>query len=204
MSDHNHICDAPNCQNKGNYPAPRTRNPAKRNKSYYYWFCLTHVRDYNKKWNYYDGLSERQIELDRQYDALGRRPLHPREASLTPYHTLLHESTDLYPTKHSDFYAFRWNPPKPSNPQNDHHPYSGEEIQAVKELNLSLPLCEESLRARYYQLVKQLHPDARQNDNDSLAQHQDHQLRRINKAYSLLRERFSRERLAESVFSSSN
>ena len=41
-------CDSPDCQKAGQYRAPKSREHLQD----YYWFCLEHVRVYNKSWNY--------------------------------------------------------------------------------------------------------------------------------------------------------
>ena len=45
-------CATDGCPHEGIYPAPRSRDALRD----YLWFCLDHVRAYNKAWNYYDGL----------------------------------------------------------------------------------------------------------------------------------------------------
>ena len=48
----NKICDASNCNHEGIYPAPKSRDQLNE----YYFFCLDHIRDFNKSWNYFEGL----------------------------------------------------------------------------------------------------------------------------------------------------
>lgn len=43
-----HMCDHPGCQKKGEFKAPKDKSLKE-----YYWFCLEHVQEYNKQWNYY-------------------------------------------------------------------------------------------------------------------------------------------------------
>ena len=45
-------CAAIGCRDEGLYPAPKSRDALRD----YIWFCLDHIRAYNKSWNYYDGL----------------------------------------------------------------------------------------------------------------------------------------------------
>src|SRR4051812_49541700 len=53
-------CDHPGCEAGGDFRAPRSRLELDR----YYWFCLEHVRAYNVAWNYYAGMSQREIEAE--------------------------------------------------------------------------------------------------------------------------------------------
>ena len=43
----------------GEYRAPKGRERLNE----YFWFCLNHVREYNKAWDYYAGMSERECHL---------------------------------------------------------------------------------------------------------------------------------------------
>ena len=50
--------------------APKSRE----NLREYYWFCLEHVREYNKSWNYFEDMSEEQISTYRHNSATWHRP----------------------------------------------------------------------------------------------------------------------------------
>ena len=57
-------CEVDNCGEKGIYPAPRNRNELRS----YFWFCLQHVREYNKRWDYFDGLNgETELEIRHRW-----------------------------------------------------------------------------------------------------------------------------------------
>ena len=53
-------CAAKDCNAEGVYPAPKSRDALRD----YIWFCLDHVRAYNKSWNYYDGLQGAALEAE--------------------------------------------------------------------------------------------------------------------------------------------
>ncbi|MBL4602087.1 MAG: J domain-containing protein [Emcibacteraceae bacterium] len=46
------LCDYDGCDSPGDFPAPKS--PDSKDKWY---FCQPHVAEFNKKWNYFDGLS---------------------------------------------------------------------------------------------------------------------------------------------------
>ena len=54
------------------YPAPKSRDRLDE----YHWFCLEHVREYNKSWNFCDGMNE-EIESEIREDTVWRRPTWP-------------------------------------------------------------------------------------------------------------------------------
>ncbi|MCX8506165.1 MAG: molecular chaperone DnaJ [Alphaproteobacteria bacterium] len=63
-------CDHPECGEEGKFPAPQSRQRLRE----YYWFCLDHVRDYNRKWDYYAGMKPEEIELELISDITWNRP----------------------------------------------------------------------------------------------------------------------------------
>ena len=51
------ICDWNNCEKDGIYKAPVERDNSKKFRL----LCIDHVREFNKNWNYFSGMSESQI-----------------------------------------------------------------------------------------------------------------------------------------------
>ena len=46
------ICDRHRCEQPGNCPAPKSPNSPER-----WYFCVTHAGEYNRGWNYFEGLT---------------------------------------------------------------------------------------------------------------------------------------------------
>ena len=67
------ICDNPGCMATGDYRAPKSRD----HMNDYYWFCLDHVREYNRNWDYFAGLPEGAIEDYIRNAAVWERPSWP-------------------------------------------------------------------------------------------------------------------------------
>ena len=63
-------CAAKGCNGEGLYPAPKSRDALRD----YIWFCLDHVRAYNKSWNYYDGLQGAALEAEIRRATTWERP----------------------------------------------------------------------------------------------------------------------------------
>ena len=49
------LCDRVGCSNPGDRPAPKSPNSRER-----WYFCEGHAAEYNKNWNYFEGLTEEQ------------------------------------------------------------------------------------------------------------------------------------------------
>ncbi len=62
-------CDCTGCKKEGVYRAPRDRT-----LKHFFWFCLEHVQEYNRNWNFYAGMSAEQIEQQIRLDQVGHRP----------------------------------------------------------------------------------------------------------------------------------
>ena len=51
-------CQHPGCNETGQYRAPRARDQL----DDYLWFCKDHAREYNLKWNFFDGQNEAEMQ----------------------------------------------------------------------------------------------------------------------------------------------
>jgi hypothetical protein len=63
------ICDREGCNEPGDRPAPKSPNSPER-----WYFCETHAAEYNRSWNYFEGLSAEeaaQREADERRTASG-------------------------------------------------------------------------------------------------------------------------------------
>ena len=71
-------CSKFNCKKTGKYRAPSSR---KKIHDYLY-FCLDHIREYNKEWNYYEGLDNSEIENAIRNATTWERPSWPTKKGL--------------------------------------------------------------------------------------------------------------------------
>ena len=51
------LCDRHGCEAPGNCPAPKSPNNPER-----WYFCETHAAEYNRNWNYFEGLTEEEAK----------------------------------------------------------------------------------------------------------------------------------------------
>lgn len=163
------VCEAPGCRLCGEYRAPRARDRLNE----YRWFCLEHVRDYNKRWDYFAGLDAAQIEQHIRADTIWRRPVWPMGARRTGG-PRLHDPLGL-----SDDAGLGERPPPRMDGSEQLTP---EERSAIEVLDLSWPLTQADVKSRYKELVKLHHPDA-----NGGAREAEEKLKKINAAYSTLR-----------------
>lgn len=66
-------CNHPDCIGEGLYRAPRSRHELDE----HIWLCLDHIREYNRAWDYFAGMSTDEIEAHTRRDMIGWRPTWP-------------------------------------------------------------------------------------------------------------------------------
>ncbi len=161
-TSHQRICDKVGCDKTGEFRAPQSTSQL----NAYYWFCMDHVREYNKSWDYYKGMSPEEIEESRISDMTWNRPSWPVGA----WRTLLDNVKYL-----DDFNSFlKAKAPPLSIPK---------PIQkALNVLELNMPLTNETLKKQYKKLAKQYHPDLNPNDQEA-----EERLKKINESYQVLK-----------------
>lgn len=163
------VCEAPGCRLQGEYRAPFARDRLEQ----YRWFCLEHVRDYNKKWDYFAGLDATEIEQHIRADTTWRRPVWPlggRRSSGARFHDPLDLREEAGLAE------------KPQPKMDGSEQLTPAERNAMGVLELSWPTSRASVKSRYKELVKIHHPDA-----NGGAREAEEKLKEINVAYSTLR-----------------
>jgi hypothetical protein len=60
------LCDRHGCDRPGEHPAPKAPNSAER-----WYFCETHAAEYNRRWNYFAGLSPEEAAAREADEAQG-------------------------------------------------------------------------------------------------------------------------------------
>src|SRR5258708_34637220 len=67
------MCAHAGCPDEGSFRVPKSRERL----SEYTWFCLVHARAHNESWDYFKGMSEKEIESFRDDAVIGHRPTWP-------------------------------------------------------------------------------------------------------------------------------
>jgi hypothetical protein len=66
-------CDHPGCEKAGKFRAPKAPDVL----DDYFWFCQEHVREYNLKWNFFEGTTEAEINAQQSKDKVWERNTRP-------------------------------------------------------------------------------------------------------------------------------
>ena len=168
------LCDHPGCECGGEYRAPRSRLEL----DSYYWFCIDHVRAYNSAWNYYAGMSEREIEDEIRRDTVWQRPSWKLGQRHGPaYEARVRDPFNVYSGKPGSGQRERR-----GNGADASARVASAREQALAVFDLEPPFTQTNLKARYKVLVKMHHPDAHGGDKDA-----EEKLKIINQAYTTLK-----------------
>ena len=172
-------CDSPKCNEKGEYRAPKSR--VMLNK--YFYFCLDHIKEYNKSWDFYKGMSVEQIENSMRSDTFWDRPSWPLKNSFKNIFDEFNEYVEDFVKNDDD----KINDTFFKNKLLDES-LSTEEGKALKELDLKMPISLEKIKKNYKKLVKIFHPDVNGNNKDA-----EEKFKQINESYKLLLKKFMKK-----------
>jgi hypothetical protein len=146
------ICDWNNCLEEGSYKAPIEKDNSKK----YRILCLNHVREFNKNWNYFEGMNDDQIYEFLKSDMTWHKP------------TQSFSSSD-------NFFKILWNNALKDelnkykiNGQLDHmnqFKFNNNDIKAFSILGVSVGIKWERVQEKFKKLVKKFHPDMNSGNN---------------------------------------
>ena len=140
------ICDWNNCSEIGEYKAPVEKDNSKNFRL----LCLTHVKDFNKNWNYFSGMNEEQICEFIKSDMTWHKPTQSFSSSDNFFKILwnnaLKDEIDQskFKSQFSHMQQFR---------------FSHNDVKAFSILGLSVGLKWKKIQEKFKKLVKKFHPD---------------------------------------------
>lgn len=166
-------CEWAECAEAGAHRAPKSRDEL----NSYRWFCTIHAREYNRSWNYYDGMSDDEVEADVRKDTVWQRPtwrISSNDPSSAEYNANVESILDPFNILKGA-----------RNGDAGHRPidpgFSTEQRRALIIFDLERPGDVEIIKQRYKELVKQHHPDAKGAVSGS-----DERIKDVNEAYRVL------------------
>ena len=174
-------CDIPGCIAHGNYRAPKN----KMDSPDFFFFCLDHVREYNKNWNYFDGMTDLEIEQHMIRSMTWDRPtwqsnltnLNADQIRNKVYRNFRDTSAGYTSYEEADAKE------EPKNRKTySHTAPQTPETEALAVLGLTPPTDWTEIRSTYRKLLKKYHPDLNIGCDKS-----EEQSKKINMAYSILR-----------------
>ena len=171
-------CEWEGCNQPGGYRAPKGRHQ----EGKYHNFCLQHVREYNKKYNYFAGMQDDAIRDYQRSASTGHRPTWGmgvnRSGGSGP------KPGDAHWASFTDPFGFFAGNGEPGSEQAkpEARPLGNFERKSFEALDLEGTESGTEIKARYKELVKRHHPDANGGDRSL-----EDRLREIIQAYNYLK-----------------
>ena len=133
-------CEWHDCQEKGEYKAPTSRDKLRVFK----FFCLKHIKEYNKSWDYFRGRTSDQIYDEVSNDAYWHRKTHKKVDNFK-----IEDSFNFFEEKKNKFKT------------NINHEKSIDiKLKSSLEILGIKNLCNvNQLKKQYKKMVKKFHPD---------------------------------------------
>ncbi|MDI7862585.1 DnaJ domain-containing protein [Rhizobiaceae bacterium n13] len=174
-------CQWDGCDKPGIHRAPVGRNA----EGQFFLFCFEHVKEYNKGYNYFSGLSDGEIARYQKEAVTGHRPTWTvgvnKAARSGPMHADVRAGTS---TRFKDPFGFVQNG-RDRGPRFQQHSRKLKtlEAKAFDTMGLGANATAAEIKARYKELVKKHHPDANGGDRGS-----EERFRAVIQAYQLLKQ----------------
>jgi hypothetical protein len=163
------ICEWNNCNEVGEFRAPSERDNSKNFK----WLCEEHIKLFNKSWNYFEGMTEREIAKFLKSDVTWHRPTQEFGSSDNFFNILWNNALD---DKFKIYQEEKYNHLKNQKKWND------KDKDAFKIMELDLSSDWLTIQKKFKTLVKKFHPDK----NSGSKKYED-KLKKITLAYSHLK-----------------
>ena len=140
------ICDWNNCKEVGEFKAPIEKDNSKKFRM----LCLKHIKEFNKNWNYFSGMSDSQVINFLKSDMTWHKP------------TQSFSSSD-------NFFKVLWNNTLKDDSENRkikndydymrQFKFDHKDIKAFEILGLNVGMKWGEIQGKFKVLVKKFHPD---------------------------------------------
>lgn len=182
-----HACAWPGCRNNAPHRAPKAPNSRD-----FQWFCLDHVRAFNKSWNFFRGMSDSDVKRFVEGNLTGHRPTwQMRDGSNSKKWSSAMRAeaaaagfNKAAGPQFQDFFRLFGEIGGTQQPlkQKPRRTLTRSQVKALQMLDLEKSATSDQIKARYKELVKRYHPDANGGDTAAVER-----LRSVIRAYQTLK-----------------
>ena len=139
------ICDWNNCTNVGSYKAPIEKDNSKK----YRMLCLEHVKEFNRNWNYFSGMTDNQILNFIKSDLTWHKPTQSFSSSDNFFKVLWNNALkeEINSKKIEQNFGI------------NNFKFDENDLKAFNILGLNVGLKWEKIQSKFKKLVKKFHPD---------------------------------------------
>lgn len=170
-------CDHIGCDRAGIHRAPKARDRI----GEYWHFCVEHAADYNRRWDYFSGMSDDDLTNWQKQEETGHRPTWTfRSGRLDRYSAATRRFRNGQAS--DPFGMFGANDGASPQPAAPRRRISRLQVMALEAMSLDENATAADIRTRYAELVKRWHPDSNGGDRSA-----ETNLQRVLKAYQTLK-----------------
>jgi len=174
-------CEHLRCRSRATARSPKSPNTP----GEFYWFCQSHASEYNKQWNFFEGMGENAARAYREADAYGHRPTWNFTSGSGARRTAERAAKNFSDNFTDPFSLFGDRPaPEDSQTRTDDPPANMGRLQkrALETLRLNSDAGKLDVRKRYAELVRTYHPDSNGGDRSM-----EELMTRVVEAYQILK-----------------
>jgi len=170
-------CAIVGCREPGETRVPRDRH----NLDDRHWLCREHLREHNRRWDFFAGMSNEEVQRFCLDAITGHRPTWPLGKRSAGTRTEKPENRSAgWGYEFEDGFAIFEEAAEPARPTKSR--LTKGQLDALAILNLAENATLQEIKARYKELVKRFHPDTNGGNRGS-----EERLRLVIKAYGHLR-----------------
>ena len=167
-------CNSPKCNLFAEYKAPVSPD----NLRQYQWFCLQHIKEYNKNWNYFENMTADEIETFIENDIIGHRKTQKIGATNSDYFSKTNKIREKLFNSFDEI----------GNQEFSSTLLGNEYINALAELNIDDKSASlEVIKSKFKDIVKQLHPDTAGYKEENIEK-----LKRVLESYKIIKNHYER------------
>jgi len=167
------VCDHAGCDLEGTHPAPKRGGKGR------HYFCVQHAAEYNRSFNFFEGMSQAEAAAFARAEQFG----HKRTWRFGTGPMAGKKSADQFDPRRwagRRFFDMDDVAEATGNAPSGHR--STLQARALRELDLEVEASPTEIRARYAEYVRRFHPDSNQGDRSS-----EDKLQRVLRAGKLLK-----------------
>ncbi|MCF3639444.1 DnaJ domain-containing protein [Rhizobium sp. TRM95111] len=177
------VCQWDGCEENAAHRAPVGRNA----EGQFFMFCFEHVKEYNKGYNYFSGLSDTEIARYQKEAITGHRPTWTmgvnKSAKNGPAQGQTRSGSAGAQQRMRDPFGFFEQGRRSARMEPRARKLKTLEAKAFDTLGLHAAATTQEIKAAYKELVKKHHPDANGGDRGS-----EERFRAVIQAYQLLKQ----------------
>lgn len=166
------VCESDGCELEGEFPAPKRTGKGRHH------FCKAHIAEYNRSFNFFEGMSQAEAASFTRNERFGHKKTWKFGAGPMGGQKAV-KSHDPKTWRGRQFFDMD----DASAVERTHKARrSAMQVRALAEMDLEADATPADIRARYAEYVRRFHPDSNQGDRSS-----EHKLQRVIRAGKLLK-----------------